>query len=88
MLNSLKVASIPGEQREVVDESDAGDQAIRHSDGLALPLKKATDKSRPLSRRAIKRQNADGLKQAQDRLASLSGAGSAEQFEARNRGRL
>ena len=58
--HSLEVPAIPRQQDPVVDQYDAGDQAVPHADAHTVALQAAPDLSRPIGRRLGERQARQG----------------------------
>jgi hypothetical protein len=82
------VVPVPGQQRQIMGQSDSGNQAVAHADRLASPVELTSHVCRPLGSRAIERQNVQRIEQTPDGVTSLSFRGSTEKLGAAHSRRL
>jgi hypothetical protein len=78
----LEVISIASEQRQVMEQSSSGNEAICHTDGLTCAFQMTPNPRGSLSSRKIQRQDIDGLNQFPDLVATLSFVSTGQEFKA------
>lgn len=81
--NSLEVSPISCEEREIVKQSNSGNQAIRHADRPARAIEVAPNLGGSLGRREIEGQDVQRVDELPEIVTALSFFRAAEQFETR-----
>jgi hypothetical protein len=78
------VPPIPRQQDPVVDQDDAGDEAVPHADSHAIALQATPDLGCPTGGRLIEREARQGRQQLADELLLRAGLGTRQELEARD----
>ena len=85
--DSSKVGAVAGEKRQIVAESNTGNQAVCHADGLPAAVQVPSQVGGSLGGRSIEGEDGQRVHEVSHRLATPPGIGSAEEFEAGDGGR-